>query len=250
MRAVCDRHFGVGADGVLAILPGVDGDARMRVLNADGSEAEMCGNGIRCVAKVLYDSDPSLRRPVLRIDTGAGLLACAIERRGRRGALGRGRDGTAARDPRRDPAAAGRRRIARCARSITARGPHFEMHRGVDGQPARGDLRRRRRRRPARAGRGVRTGARDRSASSRGAPTSSSRASATARAAPRSIWSSGSAAAASRSPAAPARARPSPPPVSKSGCARAGRRRFICRAARCTSPSLPSWPASACAARP
>jgi diaminopimelate epimerase len=79
VRAVCDRHFGVGADGVLAILPGVEGDARMRVLNADGSEAEMCGNGIRCVAKVLYDGDAAMRRPVLRIDTGAGLLACAID---------------------------------------------------------------------------------------------------------------------------------------------------------------------------
>jgi diaminopimelate epimerase len=79
VRAVCDRHFGIGADGVLAILPGVDGDARMRVLNADGSEAEMCGNGIRCVAKMLYDGDPAMRRPVLRIDTGAGLLACAID---------------------------------------------------------------------------------------------------------------------------------------------------------------------------
>jgi diaminopimelate epimerase len=79
VRAICDRRFGVGADGVLAILPGVAGDARMRVLNADGSEAEMCGNGIRCVAKVLYESDPALRRPVLRIDTGAGLLECAID---------------------------------------------------------------------------------------------------------------------------------------------------------------------------
>jgi diaminopimelate epimerase len=79
VRAVCDRHFGVGADGVLAILPGVSGDARMRVLNADGSEAEMCGNGLRCVAKVLYESDAALRRPLLNIDTGAGLLACAID---------------------------------------------------------------------------------------------------------------------------------------------------------------------------
>jgi len=78
VRAVCDRHFGVGADGVLAILPGEQGDARMRVLNADGSEAEMCGNGIRCVAKVLYESDGSLRRSPLRIDTGAGLLACEM----------------------------------------------------------------------------------------------------------------------------------------------------------------------------
>jgi diaminopimelate epimerase len=79
VRAVCDRHFGVGADGILAILPGDQGDARMRVLNADGSEAEMCGNGIRCVAKVLYEDDASLRRPVLNIDTGAGLLSCAVE---------------------------------------------------------------------------------------------------------------------------------------------------------------------------
>jgi diaminopimelate epimerase len=53
----------------------------MRVINADGSEAEMCGNGIRCVAKLLYERDPSLHRPVLRIDTGAGLLECRIEER-------------------------------------------------------------------------------------------------------------------------------------------------------------------------
>jgi diaminopimelate epimerase len=78
VRRVCDRHFGVGGDGVLAILPGTSGDARMRVLNADGSEAEMCGNGIRCVAKVLYETDPALRKPVLQIDTGAGLLACEM----------------------------------------------------------------------------------------------------------------------------------------------------------------------------
>jgi diaminopimelate epimerase len=78
-QAICDRHFGVGADGVLAILPGVDGDARMRVINADGSEAEMCGNGIRCVAKVLYETDTALRRPILRIDTGAGLLTCGMD---------------------------------------------------------------------------------------------------------------------------------------------------------------------------
>jgi diaminopimelate epimerase len=81
VRAVCDRRFGVGADGVLAILPpstGVNADARMRVLNADGSEAEMCGNGIRCVAKVLYESDPALRHPTLRIETGAGVLTCAL----------------------------------------------------------------------------------------------------------------------------------------------------------------------------
>jgi diaminopimelate epimerase len=79
VRALCDRNFGVGGDGVLAILAGERGDARMRVLNADGSEAEMCGNGIRCVAKVLFERDPDLRRDLLRIDTGAGLLACEID---------------------------------------------------------------------------------------------------------------------------------------------------------------------------
>ena len=83
-RALCDRHFGLGADGVLAILPGDQGDARMRVINADGSEAEMCGNGIRCVAKLLWETDPALRQPVLRIDTGAGLIECAVEARGDR----------------------------------------------------------------------------------------------------------------------------------------------------------------------
>jgi diaminopimelate epimerase len=79
VRAICDRRFGVGGDGVLAILPSEVGDARMRVLNADGSEAEMCGNGIRCVAKLLYETDPALRRPSLNIETGAGVLECALD---------------------------------------------------------------------------------------------------------------------------------------------------------------------------
>ena len=55
-KRMCDRHFGIGADGVLYIMPGEDGsDVLMRIINADGSEAEMCGNGIRCVAKHAYD---------------------------------------------------------------------------------------------------------------------------------------------------------------------------------------------------
>ncbi len=77
---LCEPHFGAGADGVLPILPATvpDADARMRVLNADGSEAEMCGNGLRLVVKHLYDRDPSMRKPVLRIETGAGVLACSV----------------------------------------------------------------------------------------------------------------------------------------------------------------------------
>ena len=80
VRAICDRRFGVGADGVLAVLPAREAgaDAWMRVLNADGTEAEMCGNGLRCVAKYLYERDPALRRDALTIDTGAGLLRCDL----------------------------------------------------------------------------------------------------------------------------------------------------------------------------
>src|SRR5437870_344875 len=78
--AICDRRFGVGADGVLAIQPPREAGAvaRMRVWNADGSEAEMCGNGIRCVAKYLYERDPRARLPELPIETGAGLLRCGV----------------------------------------------------------------------------------------------------------------------------------------------------------------------------
>ena len=77
--ALCDRRFGVGGDGVLMVLPpqSAEADAKMRILNADGSEAEMCGNGIRCVAKELVDG--GLRKDVVRIETGAGILDCRVE---------------------------------------------------------------------------------------------------------------------------------------------------------------------------
>ena len=51
LSAICDRHFGVGADGLILVLPSEVADRRMRIFNADGSEAEMCGNGIRCFVK-------------------------------------------------------------------------------------------------------------------------------------------------------------------------------------------------------
>ena len=74
-------HFGVGADGLILIEPWEDADARMRVFNADGSEAPMCGNGIRCVGKYLYDAG-ICRQEQLRIQTGAGLrlLTLQVER--------------------------------------------------------------------------------------------------------------------------------------------------------------------------
>jgi diaminopimelate epimerase len=79
VRALCDRQFGVGGDGVLPILMPVTAgaDARMRVLNADGSDSEMCGNGLRCVVKYLYERG-DLKQDRITIDTGAGPLACDV----------------------------------------------------------------------------------------------------------------------------------------------------------------------------
>jgi diaminopimelate epimerase len=81
VRRLCDRRFGVGADGVIAVLPPrTDGaSATMRVLNADGSDAEMCGNGLRCMVKFLVERDPTMARDQLTIDTGAGPLLCRIQ---------------------------------------------------------------------------------------------------------------------------------------------------------------------------
>ncbi|KQM11807.1 diaminopimelate epimerase [Methanomassiliicoccales archaeon RumEn M1] len=78
VRRVCDRRTGVGADGILYINPDEEADAFMRVLNSDGSEAEMCGNGIRCVAKHLYDLSlaPSER---MRINTMGGMKDIVVQ---------------------------------------------------------------------------------------------------------------------------------------------------------------------------
>ena len=54
-QIISDRHKGIGADGLILICPSQTSDVRMRIFNADGSEAEMCGNGIRCVAKYVYE---------------------------------------------------------------------------------------------------------------------------------------------------------------------------------------------------
>ncbi len=75
-RAVflCDRKFGVGGDGVIALLPGQNAPFAMRMFNPDGSESEMCGNGIRCFAKFLYDRHLSRGETSIPVETGAGLL--------------------------------------------------------------------------------------------------------------------------------------------------------------------------------
>ncbi|MFM2204732.1 MAG: hypothetical protein RLZZ560_127, partial [Cyanobacteriota bacterium] len=72
---LCDRRFGVGADGViLALPPQAGGELRMRIFNADGSEPEMCGNGIRCLARFLADVDGDGPGRTWQIDTLAGRI--------------------------------------------------------------------------------------------------------------------------------------------------------------------------------
>jgi diaminopimelate epimerase len=78
-RRMADRHFGVGGDGLILICPSDNGaDARMRMYNVDGSEAEMCGNGLRCVAKYVYDHGIK-RSEKLAIQTGRGTLTVDLE---------------------------------------------------------------------------------------------------------------------------------------------------------------------------
>ncbi|MEG4485887.1 diaminopimelate epimerase [Microcoleus sp. D2_18a_B4] len=73
---LCDRHFGIGADGVIFALPGQnDTDYTMRIFNSDGSEPEMCGNGIRCLAKFIADLDGSEAKTQYRIHTLAGVIS-------------------------------------------------------------------------------------------------------------------------------------------------------------------------------
>ncbi|HZT83415.1 MAG TPA: diaminopimelate epimerase, partial [Gemmataceae bacterium] len=76
-RKVSDRHFGIGADGLILIGPSERADVRMRMFNADGSEAEMCGNGIRCVAKYAYDHGLTRNNP-LTVETGRGILTLRL----------------------------------------------------------------------------------------------------------------------------------------------------------------------------
>jgi diaminopimelate epimerase len=77
-KVISDRHFGIGGDGLILICPSERADARMRMFNADGSEAEMCGNGVRCVAKYVHDHGIA-RKPELTIETGRGILTLRLE---------------------------------------------------------------------------------------------------------------------------------------------------------------------------
>lgn len=84
IRRLCDRRFGVGADGViLALPPREGGELRMRIFNADGTEPEMCGNGIRCLARFLADTDGDLPGRSWQIETLAGRIVPQLQADGR-----------------------------------------------------------------------------------------------------------------------------------------------------------------------
>ena len=72
-RAMCNRHTGIGADGLIVIVDSRVADVRMRIINSDGSEAEMCGNGIRCFAKYVYDSG-IIEKKRFTVETPAGIM--------------------------------------------------------------------------------------------------------------------------------------------------------------------------------
>ena len=76
-RAVCDRHFGIGSDGLLLVVPSFVADARMRMFNPDGSESASCGNGIRCLGRYVRDRY-DLGNPDLRVETGAGVTTITV----------------------------------------------------------------------------------------------------------------------------------------------------------------------------
>jgi diaminopimelate epimerase len=82
-RRVSERHFGIGSDGLILALPSEVADVKMRIFNADGSEAEMCGNGIRCLAKYAVEEGmvPADAEEI-SIETGAGILSLRLFREG------------------------------------------------------------------------------------------------------------------------------------------------------------------------
>ena len=88
---VSDRHFGIGSDGLILICPSEIADVKMRMFNADGSEAQMCGNGIRCVAKYVYDHNLARSQTEFSIP-GLGTFPSSLQVETQRGVLTLGLD--------------------------------------------------------------------------------------------------------------------------------------------------------------
>lgn len=77
---LCDRNFGIGADGVIFVMPGINGsDYTMRIFNSDGSEPEMCGNGVRCFARFIAELENIQGKKSFTVHTGAGLIVPELQ---------------------------------------------------------------------------------------------------------------------------------------------------------------------------
>ena len=79
---MCDRHFGVGADGLITVTPCDTADFRMRIFNPDGSEPEMCGNGIRCAVRYFLENNAGKRPEALSVETMAGIRRIRVNAQG------------------------------------------------------------------------------------------------------------------------------------------------------------------------
>ena len=131
--AVSDRHYGIGGDGLILIMPSERADARMRMFNADGSEGEMCGNGIRCVAKYLYDHG-LVRKERVTIETGRGVLTLDLEVDGAKVRRVRVNMGAPILDPARDPHAPAGEAAHRCS-PFASRAANFAVTAVSMGNP-------------------------------------------------------------------------------------------------------------------
>ncbi len=109
-RAVSDRHFGIGSDGLILICPSDVADFCMEMYNADGSEGQMCGNGIRCVAKYVYDHEMT-RKTEITVETKAGIRSLALTVEGGRVTLVKVDMGTPILEPSRIPILSDKKRI-------------------------------------------------------------------------------------------------------------------------------------------
>lgn len=75
---ICDRHFGIGADGILVAEQSDTADIKMKIINSDGSNAEMCGNGIRCFSKYIYEKG-IIKKQLINIETLAGIMKADLD---------------------------------------------------------------------------------------------------------------------------------------------------------------------------
>lgn len=77
IKSLCDRRFGVGGDGIMVALPSTEYDVKMYYYNSDGSQGEMCGNGIRCFAKFVYEKN-IVKKDILKIETLVGVQTAVL----------------------------------------------------------------------------------------------------------------------------------------------------------------------------